>query len=60
MPGTLDVTFWYAVFSAYSAFMMNTAACSASTPVCGTAAWAILPCTVTSICRQPLWAVTTS
>ena len=39
---------------------MCTAACSASTPLSGMAACAILPWTVTSSCRQPLCAVTTS
>ena len=59
MPGTFDVTCLYSVFCAYSAFRIATAPCSASTPVSGIAACAILPCTVTSICRQPLCAVTT-
>ncbi|MNY06641.1 hypothetical protein D3C86_1394060 [compost metagenome] len=60
IPGTWEVTCWYSAFCAYRALRILTAPCSASTPLLGMAACAILPCTVTSICRQPLWAVTTS
>ena len=59
MPLTWLVICLYSVFCAYSAFSIFVAACSASIAVSGTAAWPILPCTVTSSCRQPLCAVTT-
>ena len=59
MPLTVLVICWLSTFWWYSAFSTLVAACSASMAVSGTAAWPALPFTVTSICRQPLWPVTT-